>query len=499
LPSRILWQDWKRKMSMPDINIKINLKGIEKFSGDLNKAGRNLKQLGRDIQQVGSSITFAGGAIVAPLALAFKSAEKYSLGISREMDRLNNVFIGMRVSIAEAMLPVVREFTNVLANLSRAWTDLDPKLQQAIVRIALITGGFLLFGGTVIKIIGSVITFAGVIKTLFSKMVLFASVNPQIVIGILAIVSAMWVLQKAGISVASVLEVAFKGVLLVVSSVAVGIADALIDLTKLLDKIVSVVAMLPSVLGVIAKEAKGGLGGIRKELEEFSASTSNFATGMAQDIGKVFSGQGEWKQYFDSMTTGLDGFFAKLKETPVIQQFKEQIDGMKFVAEQTAQAMESSFSNFFFKAFTRETMTLKDLFADFGRSVLQIISQVLAKMLITKMLGTVNPAFKLISFHSGGMIKKAHSGTLARDEVPIIAQAGEGILSRKAMSRLGEQGLNDLNSGNGGGGGGARQPVVIIKAWDASDIVRNRKTIEGIIQNAMATNSGVRQTMMKYS
>lgn len=53
-------------------------------------------------------------------------------------------------------------------------------------------------------------------------------------------------------------------------------------------------------------------------------------------------------------------------------------------------------------------------------------------------------------FHTGGMIR-AHDG-LAVDEVPIIAQTGEGVLSRRGMSALGGEGaLNRLNAGQGGG------------------------------------------------
>lgn len=57
--------------------------------------------------------------------------------------------------------------------------------------------------------------------------------------------------------------------------------------------------------------------------------------------------------------------------------------------------------------------------------------------------------------HSGGVVLpfvRAHRG-LAVDEVPIIAQRGEGILNRRAMRRLGGgAGLNQLNAGVGGGG-----------------------------------------------
>jgi hypothetical protein len=53
-------------------------------------------------------------------------------------------------------------------------------------------------------------------------------------------------------------------------------------------------------------------------------------------------------------------------------------------------------------------------------------------------------------WHRGGFIK-AHSG-LALDEVPIIAQTGEGILSRRGMANLGGSGmLNRLNNGGGAG------------------------------------------------
>lgn len=60
-------------------------------------------------------------------------------------------------------------------------------------------------------------------------------------------------------------------------------------------------------------------------------------------------------------------------------------------------------------------------------------------------------------FHAGGMVRKAHRGMLANDEVPIIAQAGEAILSRKAVSMIGgPQAVSNLNSGGGSG-----QPIVI--------------------------------------
>jgi hypothetical protein len=66
-----------------------------------------------------------------------------------------------------------------------------------------------------------------------------------------------------------------------------------------------------------------------------------------------------------------------------------------------------------------------------------------------------NPDFGAREFHQGGpilpFVPRAHRG-LAIDEVPIIAQTGEGILNRGAMRRIGgSRGLNALNAGGGGG------------------------------------------------
>lgn len=77
-------------------------------------------------------------------------------------------------------------------------------------------------------------------------------------------------------------------------------------------------------------------------------------------------------------------------------------------------------------------------------------------------LGDAAPAHwtDLPAFHLGGMIdfakwRRAHRG-LAIDEVPIVAQTGEGVLSRKGMAAL-----DALNRGGWGGASGGGQPIVI--------------------------------------
>jgi hypothetical protein len=62
-----------------------------------------------------------------------------------------------------------------------------------------------------------------------------------------------------------------------------------------------------------------------------------------------------------------------------------------------------------------------------------------------------------VIMHAGGEITRAHSGYLAPDERLIIAQTGEGVLSRRGMATLGLQNFHRLNRGEPLGGG----PVVV--------------------------------------
>lgn len=101
-------------------------------------------------------------------------------------------------------------------------------------------------------------------------------------------------------------------------------------------------------------------------------------------------------------------------------------------------------------------------------------------------------------FHDGGTIGSpiyAHSG-LAPDEIPIIAQSGEGVLNRGAMGRIGSDGLRKLNrGGNIGGGGNTIVLTQVIQAWDAADVQRNTKVLSASMVGELRTNGALRKAM----
>lgn len=192
----------------------------------------------------------------------------------------------------------------------------------------------------------------------------------------------------------------------------------------------------------------------------------------------------------------------------------QQFNVMEEFAKQSAHNMQNAFSQFFFKAFTGELRSIKEVFADFGRGVLQMISNILAKLLLIKIFtamagagGTIFGVPVASLFHSGGTVEKrnrafirAHSG-LAPDEVPIIAQTGEGVLSRRGMQAVGgSDNLRALNRGESMRGEGVTINVnQVIQAWDAQDVWRNRKMLSNAIADDIYNNGKIRSVIRSYA
>ena len=153
----------------------------------------------------------------------------------------------------------------------------------------------------------------------------------------------------------------------------------------------------------------------------------------------------------------------------------------------------------------------KQMMKELGR---QIVHDVISKVIsaaINAAFGTMGGGsaggFSLGTMHEGGMVSKYHDGGLiyaheglAPDEVPIIAQTGEGVLSRRGMSALG--GSGNLRALNRGQSATERpitySPVVVIQAWDTSDVYRNRKVLSAALSEEIKNNGSLRETIKRY-
>jgi hypothetical protein len=185
----------------------------------------------------------------------------------------------------------------------------------------------------------------------------------------------------------------------------------------------------------------------------------------------------------------------------MVNEFKkgqEAIRQQKSVLNQTLKSIAGDLSD----SLANNMTSFKDFVSEAGSAILSTLKQVAAQYVISATLGRINPAFNLLgmTFHKGGVIR-AHSG-LAVDEVPIIAQTGEGVLSRRGMSALGRSNFEQLNRGKSIGGG---ETVVnyYIYANDAKSFVsmlyQNKEAIHGLVTENVARNGAIRGSMKKYA
>ena len=97
----------------------------------------------------------------------------------------------------------------------------------------------------------------------------------------------------------------------------------------------------------------------------------------------------------------------------------------------------------------------------------------------------------------GQLAHSLHAG-LSPDEVPIIAQSGEGVVSRRGMAALGANNLRKLNRGEGISEG-AQVFNVYINANDAKSfrdmLVQHPDVFESAIIDALNKNKPIRSAI----
>ena len=296
-------------------------------------------------------------------------------------------------------------------------------------------------------------------------------------------------------------------------------------------KFCDLLGKLPSVFGAVYRGVSSELKKINESLEVYKNA---FAMGAeenakkaleqydlvfskAKDTGDKTSGilkevARQVREESDATGNALKNVSQKVKEN--VQEAAQGFNAMLEFARQTAHNMENAFSDLFFKAFTGELNSVKEVFASFGKAMLQTISNILARIVMIKILtAAAGPAGSIAGipisklFHTGGMVRKhqggmiyAHEG-LAPDEIPIIAQTGEGVLSRKGMNALGgSDTLRQLNDGKS-----LQQPSVtvnvtqVIQAWDSQDVWRNRKALSSAIADDIYNNGKIRSVIRNYT
>ncbi len=437
----------------------------------------------------------------------------------------------------------MKQFQDILQALIDRWNSLNPAQQQHIVQTIFMVGQWTLFGGIALKVIGETVRgigeivllggkLIGVVSSVIGGFVSLLSLNPALLgiyISIGLIVAAMIKWKDFGDYVADTLQKIGDVVGIIVRTMIAGY-DAI---TGHLDKAKEQMAKIKADWDDLTRFQGGQHGTFAQAFDNIKISIGgaidgihNFKNGFTEVLTLIKGGT----------TSSTGGSAGRLRTNDFFQGFSKGLEdarqslgnffswGSKAATDMTA-AMKSSFSSFFNDAFHGELKKGRDYFAEFGNSILKIFTDVLSQMVtkwieagISNMfmnvgmslggLGGIGSAgahaaaagagttfsaggsfSNVLRFHSGGPIQRAHDG-LGVDEVPIIAQTGEGILSRTGMANLAA-----LNKGGMKGGGVHITIAPVIQAWDASDVMRNRKSIIDIIGQDIMNNGTLRQIM----
>lgn len=223
-------------------------------------------------------------------------------------------------------------------------------------------------------------------------------------------------------------------------------------------------------------------GSYQQELTEFRAVQEEMLN-LSQEFGqKRLAAWNEetrsLKESWDAFSQDWQGSFSDMSGL-ALNKFQEIAANGQTAADQVNQSWGNALTN------------LTGQVDDWGENFLKTLQKV-----ATSWLGTVggtgtasggNGLLGLVGdvvdfgglFHQGGVVK-AHQGmvvspeTLMGDEQLILAQAGEGILPRDAMARLGESNFEALRTGRFDltpGGGSPRYDITVqVQSLDAAGV-----------------------------
>lgn len=390
--------------------------GIQKAQAGVKSAGEGIKDLGQSVMstsqklgRIASTMTFIGAGITAPFIMAFKSVEKYSSSAKQEIDKFGNTILNLRMSIADSLTPIIQRFNNILADLTQRWLSLSQETKDMIVKVVFMGGVFLTLGGIIGTVVLKVAYLSGAFLKLIGSMITgFASLNAPmllIVIGIGFIIAAMLKWKNVSIMVFNAVEIAFNYFVMSFNAIRAIFDGIVIAITKYVAFILGIFEKLPTPF-------KKSIGEMRKSLDDFSkgaqedfGKATSSAINSGKTIGSLFTKEGNLSKGitdFGVKVKDIGGLFDNLGQKVVnlpniAENFKSKVgDTLKTLGNfadyasgmlsQFFSQTETLFSDVLYNVFTGQFENIQQAFADFGNNILKMLSQLVIKMLMIKMI-----------------------------------------------------------------------------------------------------------------
>jgi len=447
------------------------------------KTRTSMEKFGGSLRQISRGMTMMGTMMMAPVVAALASASKVNYSVASSMRSLGIATQSFSNEIAKAALPMVEKLTKFVFDLSDSFSKLPDKTKQGLVEFVAKGGAFLIAIGTVTRLL-----------SLLAQLKNFGPIIVAVTITVGAISAIEWLKNHKKEYEEWILKMKTK-------------------FQDFWDFVKTGNTQKPPAMVF----GWGGEGpGTKKGDAEIAAAAKAVTldkiivkTHQATEAASRFAGK--WKETLQ----GLEGGLIK-----AAQQFGNWGTMMENFALNFATAMANAFSDFFFDLFSGEMKSMEEYAASFGKAILRMIANLIAQLLalwaVVQLLNLTPTGRAVIaalgwgglvmggSKHEGGEIglggfmRKAHEG-LAAGEYPIIAQEGEGYLSRNGMATIGgAEGLAKVNAGGAVGGGLNVNLVQVIRAWGPEDVYRESKTLAGAMISELEKNGAFRTAMRKY-
>ena len=132
-------------------------------------------------------MTAVGATMTAPFLAATKAMRSILLR-PNEMIRMDNAFLSLSQTIAQAAMPAIRELNDNLARIVNILRSIDPAIMQNVARWSLMIGQILLVTGIMTAFIGKVISLTAKFAALGVTMMTFSG---AIIPGLIAVTAGL--------------------------------------------------------------------------------------------------------------------------------------------------------------------------------------------------------------------------------------------------------------------------------------------------------------------
>lgn len=417
--------DWDSSIS----KVERDMTGL---SSKMNNLSDSLRSSGSYLSSIGTRMIFLGGTMLAPFILSVKAAASENYAFQIRLNSLGDSFKKIEAELAAEMLPKLEMFTKEIEKIVQKFRDMDPQTKTNMANFVVFTATTLIAAGTITKLIGVI----EILGSAFMKVGGF-------LLWIIPLFAVFKTFRLMGLATDIGVLAANAGILYPALMV-VGAAFAGWKLAEVIGKVSGLNEALSGKNGLFTRmfmwlDEKG----LSEKWDKFwsmfqkkTAGASGEASGPKIDLDRIviFHTPSALDVFMRKMGEFNTGFTQGLKNA-----FAELANFGKMgedIAKRTATAMGTAFSDLFFNVFTAQFNNIKQVFADFGNTILRMLADILARVVmyfaIIRPMTAAFPALKPVFGLADGTnsvpftgIYKLHAGEEVKP-VKYTKDGGEG-------------------------------------------------------------------------